>query len=92
MISRTLLNPVEDTVPPVPLTLEEFRLGELPSLGGVGHEHGFQRAILTAQALDDPEEKGLGQLAVTVDMLPDTSSMKNTTACTAGWRRRASCR
>src|SRR5688572_1281526 len=44
--------------------LEELGFRELPRFDGVRDEHGFQVRVLTTQALHDPEEKRLRELAV----------------------------
>src|SRR5690606_32673760 len=46
--------------------LEEFRFGKLPSLGRVRHENRLERAVLAPQALYDPEEERLRELAIAV--------------------------
>ena len=66
MISRTFVNPVDATVPPVPLTWKNSGFAELPRFGGVRDEHGLQRAVLAAQALHRPEEKRLGELPIAI--------------------------
>src|SRR5580658_2161604 len=92
MISRTLSNPVEATVPPVPVTWKKS--GSLNSqasvvwaTNSVSMERYWRRSPCTTQ-----KKNVLASLRSRSDMLPETSSMKNTTACTAGWRRRASWR
>src|SRR6185437_949715 len=91
-ISRTLSSPVEATVPPVPDTWKKS--GSLNSHASVvcatntvSSERYSRRRPCTTQ-----KKKVLASLRSRSDMLPDTSSMKNTTACTAGCLRRASCR
>src|SRR5207302_439614 len=92
MISRTLARPDEATVPPVPDTWKKS--GSLNSHASVvcatntvSSERYSRRSPWTTQ-----KKKVLASLRSRSDMLPETSSMKNTTACTAGWRRLASCR
>src|SRR5215472_2545964 len=92
MISRTFFSPVEATVPPVPLTWKKS--GSLNSqasvvcaTNSVSIDLYSRRSPCTTQ-----KKKVLASLRSRSDMLPETSSMKNTTACTAGWRRRASWR
>src|SRR6266513_4857131 len=46
--------------------LEEVRLVEFPRLGGVRHEQRLERAVFAPQPLHDPEEEGLGELAIAV--------------------------
>ena len=88
-----MLNAVEATVPPLPLTWKNSCFGELPRLDGVRDEHGLEMRVLAAQALHDPEEECLRELAVAARvMLDDTSIAKKTTASVAGRRRIASWR
>src|SRR6185312_2345686 len=92
MISRTLLNPVEETVPPVPLTWKNSdslnsQASVVCATNSVSSERYSRRRPCTTQ-----KKTVLASLRSRSDMLPDTSSMKNTTACTAGCLRRASCR
>ena len=92
MISRTLLKPVEETVPPVPLTWKNSgsvnsHASVVWATNTVSSERYSRRNPCTTQ-----KKNVLASLRSRSDMLPETSSMKNTTACTAGWRRRASCR
>src|SRR5262249_30095543 len=49
---------------------EEIRLAELPRLRGMSHENGIQRTVLTSQALNDPEEERLGELAIAIGHAP----------------------
>ena len=66
MISRTLARPVEATVPPVPATLKKS--GSLNSQASVvcATNTISSEPVLAPQARRHPEEKGLGQLPVTL--------------------------
>ena len=57
-------------MPPVPLTWKNSGSRELPRLGGMGDEHRLERAVFAPQPLHDPEEEGLGELAVAVGHAP----------------------
>ncbi len=92
MISRTLFRPVEATVPPVPVTWKKSpsansHASVVWATNTVSSERYSRRRPCTTQ-----KKKVLASLRSRSDMLPETSSMKNTTAWTAGCRRRASCR
>jgi len=83
MISRTLASPVEATVPPVPLTWKKS--GSLNSHASVVCATTASRASgIRAAAPAPPRRRRFGELAIAVGHAAETSSMKNTTACSAG--------
>src|ERR1700736_1408304 len=92
MSSRTLANPVEETVPPLPATLKKS--ASLNSQASVvcatktmSRERYSRRSPTATQ-----KKNVFANCRSRSVMLPDTSSRKNTAARIAGWRLRVSCR